>query len=319
MSDNPQNGDRFARFKDVGEFVFAAVLTLYGVFGYYIVRDQLSVMRQQTVVMQQQTMLARQQLADARKAAAEGDAVIQRQLRIAEQQALSQKTLADANKDIAIAAKNSAGAAKRSADSSKAIADTASAQLEATDRAWLKPDIAIASPLTWSATGAHIDIKVNWVNIGRSAANSVGASVRIISRAGSSMRIVSEAYNAKEIQDECRKAATLSTNDYPVGNITWPGESPSTFRVVVLDIPSAQIPAEPLIRHVEGWPGEYWAPQLIGCVAYRLIYSGQLHYTTFDYEIRRNNSPTPLIEIGKDVPLPDLELVENESEGNGAN
>lgn len=84
-----ENRNRFARVVEVGEFVFAGVLTLYGVLGYYLVRDQLRAMHQQTLVM-------REQLADARRSAAEADRTIARQLALAESQTESLKSLATA-------------------------------------------------------------------------------------------------------------------------------------------------------------------------------------------------------------------------------
>lgn len=88
MKSNDPN--RFGRVKDAGEFVFAAVLTIYGILGYYLVGDQLE-------VTQQQTKLMRDQLADARQASAEATKSLETQLRLAASQAESLQSLAAAN------------------------------------------------------------------------------------------------------------------------------------------------------------------------------------------------------------------------------
>lgn len=119
--------DRFARFKDAGEFAFAAVLTFYGVLGYYLVRDQLRVMEQQTTVMQQQ-------LADARRSAADADKLTERQFKIAEGQAESLKTLATTNKAMATANERQVVVAESQAVSLRRQADALQSQVESMGR-----------------------------------------------------------------------------------------------------------------------------------------------------------------------------------------
>ena len=80
--------ERFTQFKDVGEFVFAGVLTVCGVLGYYLVQKQLSLMRQQTAVMADQ-------LKDARRSAASASSTVERQLELGASQTNSLRDLAE--------------------------------------------------------------------------------------------------------------------------------------------------------------------------------------------------------------------------------
>jgi hypothetical protein len=161
LTADPHDRDRFARLKDAGEFVFAGVLTLYGVFGYYLVRDQLSVMRQQTAVMQQQTKLLQEQLADSRKAAAEGDKVTERQLKIAESQADSLAKLAHASK---VSADNS----DRIARGSEAAVNAAQESVRLDQRAWIGVTNITGKPVV----GEPLKIRVMYQNTGRTPATA---------------------------------------------------------------------------------------------------------------------------------------------------
>lgn len=190
-------------------------------------------------------------------------------------------------------------------------------QLEASDRAWLKPTITISVPLTWSPAGAHFEINVAWNNVGRTIARRVGSSSRIISppRLGP-VRV------EHETQEECRMAEIMPMSKYPVGGVVWPGEVGSGLRFQAT-IPRAEIFNGVLWSHTPGWPGEYWEPSFVGCAAYLVANSTNPHYTTFAYNIERvlpsHHPGITLIEIGKDVPARDLVLSQNDFEGNGAN
>lgn len=127
MSKDEHERDRFARLKDAGEFVFAAILTAYGVFGYNLLRDQLRVMQQQTKLMQDQ-------VADARRAAAEADKLTERQFKIAESQAESLKTLAATNKAMVTANERQVVVAESQATSLRRQADALHRQLESMSR-----------------------------------------------------------------------------------------------------------------------------------------------------------------------------------------
>jgi len=268
--------------------------------------------------MGRQYKIMNDQLTDARKAAAESRKDTDRLLTAAEKQAAAMtESIGPATTSAAHTAADGLAETKKSNGTAAAALGVVGKQLEVTDRAWLKPEIVVASPLTWSAAGAHIDIEVGWKNVGRSTAN----------RAMTSMRIVAPAMNkrvelAREVQEECRMAEIMPKSDYPLGSIVWPGEPAVIFKGT-FDIPSAQIAANPAWRHTKEWPGEYWQPYFVGCVAYRLINSGRLHYTTFAYEIVRllpsHHPGVTLIEIGKDVPAEDVVLRKDSFEGNGAN
>jgi hypothetical protein len=127
---------------------------------------------------------------------------------------------------------------------------------------------------------------------------------------------------AKEVQEECAMAEIISKNKYPLGRIAWPGEL-APLDTETFNIPSAQVFAVQGFSHTKEWPGEYWGPYFVGCVAYRLINSSQLHHTTFAYTIERrlpsHHPGVTLIEIGTDVPAEDVILREYTLEGNGAN
>jgi hypothetical protein len=117
MSSGP-DGDhagaqRYARIKDVGEFVFAAILTVYGVLGYYLLRDQLQ-------VMQDQTAITKQQLDDARRANAASEAETNR--------------LLDANDKLADAAARNAESAASAAEATRALALAAQISAENSSR-----------------------------------------------------------------------------------------------------------------------------------------------------------------------------------------
>ena len=99
-------GTRYERIKDVGEFIFAVILTVYGVLGYYLLRDQLRVMEDQTAITQQQLLDAHRQ---SRSADAEN------------------KRLLDANEKLAEAAVRNAESAAIAADATRTMAQAAEA------------------------------------------------------------------------------------------------------------------------------------------------------------------------------------------------
>jgi|GEM_PF-3846306 len=130
LSKDEHERDSFARLKDAGEFFFAAgelffaaVLTAYGVFGYYLLQKQLRVMQQQTKLMQDQ-------VADARRSAADADKLTERQFKIAESQAESLKTLAATNKAMVTANERQVVVAESQATSLGRQADALHSQLE---------------------------------------------------------------------------------------------------------------------------------------------------------------------------------------------
>jgi hypothetical protein len=87
--DDRRNPDSwFAKIKDKGEFVFSFVLMVYGVFGYYVVREQMEIMWLQTAIMQNQMLDAER---DERRSRED----LERSFRIAESQSNALKSLAD--------------------------------------------------------------------------------------------------------------------------------------------------------------------------------------------------------------------------------
>lgn len=102
-------GERYSRIKDIGEFVFAAVLTVYGVLGYYLLRDQLEVMKDQTAI-------TKQQLDDARRASVDATA--------------ETKRLLDANDKLADAAARNAESAASAAEATRVMARAAQISAE---------------------------------------------------------------------------------------------------------------------------------------------------------------------------------------------
>jgi hypothetical protein len=193
--------------------------------------------------------------------------------------------------------------------------ETTRKQLEATDRAWLKPSVLAVAPLTWSPAGAHFEFQIGWLNIGHSVARHAGVSARLISPR--------ERLDLNhETQEECRMAEIMPKQSVPLGPVLWPGEHGFVFGLPV-DVPRADIHANPVWRHTKEWPGEYWEPYLVGAVAYQLLNSTEMHYTTFAYKICRrppsHHPGTTLLEIGVDTTAEDLVLSAEPFEGNDAN
>ena len=130
-SENDLRSFRISNIKDIGEFVFAAVLAVYGVFGYYLLRDQWRVMQQQTRLMQHQTQVMERQLTDAERSAVESDKTTERQLRILENQATSLQAMATANKQQAVVAAGEAESLRSQAESLHTQVDSLQRQVAA--------------------------------------------------------------------------------------------------------------------------------------------------------------------------------------------
>jgi hypothetical protein len=319
-SPHPKN-NWFASLKEVGEFIFALILTIYGVLGYRLLRDQWRVMRQQTQLMQQQTLVMQKQLMDAERSSAESDKVTQRQLGIAESQAASMGTLAEANKLIADATNISAGASKR-------VADSSAHQLEVTDRPWVRVTISITKPITFyppdqtfTATWVvGMGAKVTLTNSGRSVASNTRVASRI-----SFIGPRSEIWPAdadKTATDVCKSDAIFM---HP-GTVLFPSDEVPEHSEMFESIPAEAIYPPRLGNWDRPVPMSQSDVQLlvIGCVTYTFSNSSVLHRTWYTYHIGKRIPPdsealhTWSLRIGKDISPQDVFLEKRLYGGNGA-
>jgi len=275
-------GSPLQRFKDWGEFVFALVLTIYGVLGYYAVREQLDLTWRQIAIAQDQIV--------------GGDRAERRTRQDIAQSAANEQALIDANRDLATAAASSAKSAQRSANQG-------ALQLERTDRPDLVVGASAAGPATATAVGMEFKIRIAVTNVGRSSASAAQVISEITY---DNRRLVST-----EIDGSCVSATKLLAADVSASTIR-PSETQS-FNFEEL------VHADDIRAHALNPGGAQlaFAPVIVGCVAYRIPYSTSVHRTPFKFTIYRNprmpSAPNAraIFALGASVPSEEIFLVQN--------
>lgn len=191
--------------------------------------------------------------------------------------------------------------AKRSTAAAQQSANAATAQLEATDRPWIK-----ATPKAWSAVkftpegNMSFSVTFDLTNVGHSVATHVTI------RPGGFIP-AKDMYFTEPIERQktlCNKSEadglslTLFPNDTKQLNVGINISREEMEKNVVAPPPGAQNPPVPSGKRIN--------PVLFGCVDYRFASLPKHHQTGFIYTIARTEPSSPnipfLIIIGQDLP-----------------
>jgi hypothetical protein len=227
----------------------------------------------------------------------------------------AENTLEQQRKDAAVAleaqtkrADRANTLADRSAKAAQQSANAATAQLETTDRPWIKAVPQAWSPITFRENGAlSFNVTFALTNVGRSVATDVtiypGAFVPTWGAAHFTQPL--------ERQTElCRKV-----QPYGVRIALFPNETKQLNVGVTIsreEIEANVVPPPPGMTNPPIPPGRRVDPIFFGCVDYRFASLPRHHQTGFIYDIVRIDPQTPnvpyLIIVGQDLPAADVTL-----------
>jgi hypothetical protein len=200
-------------------------------------------------------------------------------------------------------------ATKKSADAATKAANTAQAQLEMSERPWVSlDDFTVDSPLTFDNAGAHVTIRYEIKNTGRSPA------IRGFWQPDFFLQFGENPSPVRKRDDACKIAAFRSTKvtDSRITETWFPGEGlPQgiTESVGLDDIAKAlEIPKQmfPTSEHIKDF--DYIYPDFVICIAYRAAFTDTQYQTGYILELRRTNPKIPYIPPMKKGEIPAREL-----------
>jgi hypothetical protein len=194
----------------------------------------------------------------------------------------------------------------RSARAAQRSASTAVAQLETTDRPWIKAVPLVWSPVTFDNGGLSFSVTFALSNIGR----SVATDVTIFSGA-----FVPAWEGAAHFKQPLERQTALCNKVQPGGLMfaLFPGETKQLNVGVAIsreEMEKNAVPPPPGMP--DSSPGKRIDPMLFGCVDYRFASVPKHHQTGFIYDVVRTDPKTPnvpyLIIVGQDLPAANVNL-----------
>jgi hypothetical protein len=189
--------------------------------------------------------------------------------------------LASSTDDLRKYAEEQASDMKRSIAEAKRAADVAEKSLVASNRPWIKVDIAVGGPIFYNVNGVNFTIKYMLTNIGHAPASNVWITAIVIApELGAANR---KPFDPRASLRELI-AQLKSRPPMPFGFPLFPGET------ITQDI-TVNIGAEDLKRMTKDFPLIF--PNIIGAADYRIGFDDQAHQTGFAIEVRRSDAPRP--------------------------
>jgi len=172
----------------------------------------------------------------------------------------------------------------------KKQSETALKQFETTDRPWLSFHVAPSKSLTFTDNGLEMQFKVAAKNIGRSVAINATINAKpIIPQLGAGYDVFGEVKREQE-----RVCSNVDSKF--LSYIIFPGDDYTIYQGACLS--QEQVERGRLLET------PIFAIYLVGCVDYQFVGHERHHQTRFIYEVRSGIG----LNIGKDVPLPELAL-----------
>jgi hypothetical protein len=192
-------------------------------------------------------------------------------------------------------------------------ASAAAAQLEATDRPWIKVIPGASSPLTFKDGGLSFIVKFDVINVGRSVATSVGISALAFVPSDSFYSTLlerqSEVCNRQFPYDLTMSLFPNETRQTSVGMVISREEMEKNGIQIQLPLP---LPS-----------GKRIELALVGCAHYRYASLPRDHQTGFIYTISRSDPSIPSfhnpIIVGQDVPIDRIYVDRSDFGGDAAN
>ena len=186
-------------------------------------------------------------------------------------------------KQIRLIRRNSATQSRQMQNSiteAKRAADIAERALVASNRPWIKVDIAVGGPIRYDVNGVNFTFNYVLTNIGHAPATNVWVSPRVIAPDPDS----GKPFDPRgELRTEI--AQLKSRPPSPWGFALFPGDS------IVQPI-TVTIGTDVLKKITEKFEVIY--PQIIGAVDYRMGFDDAAHQTGFIFEVRRSEAPRPV-------------------------
>ena len=173
--------------------------------------------------------------------------------------------------------------ARESADAGRRAAEIAQQSLIASNRAWVKVDIAAGGPIVYDADGARFTFDFRIMNVGHSAATNVWINVRIIYPTLPSGGVEAKPMTAVEdFQALIEQGKNRPVNTF--GFVLFPGDF--LIQPMILTMTKEDL------KLASGDLGAIY-PMLIGAVEYRLGFDNNTHQTGFAVDIGRPDVPRP--------------------------
>lgn len=196
----------------------------------------------------------------------------------------------------------------RSAKAAQQSASTAVAQLETTDRPWIKAVPQAWSPVTFDNGGLSFSVSFALSNVGR----SVATDVTIYSGA-----FANGSEGAAHFRQPVERQTALCNKVQPAGLLfaLFPGETKQLNVGIAIsreEMEKNKVPPPPGMIDSPSPPGERINPMFFGCVDYRIVSLPKHHQTGFIYQIVRTDPKTPnvpyLIIVGQGLPATNVSL-----------
>jgi len=185
-------------------------------------------------------------------------------------------------------------------------------QLEATDRAWVKVQPVVDSPISFNKDGAlQLSLRFDLKNVGHSVATNVAIRAGMLALKYNPSQ--SEMKTMNPFQEPIDRQKTLCAKSDPYGfTLTLYPDDPIRSWGVGIGLSRAEMearfvsPPPPSPRPLPPSPGERVSPMLFGCIDYQLSTLPKHHQTGFIYDINRIDPKYPgtpfLIVVGQELP-----------------
>lgn len=181
-------------------------------------------------------------------------------------------------------------------------------QLEATERPWLKIDF-IPEPVTFQQGGMQFSMHAHITNIGHSVATGIIIPIKMFLASDANGMFKEPLIQQKELCDVIANRPVSSRQDETEIAVFPNGEDSSLLlgsgfsKKELEDAPNAN----------PNFKEKHILPIIVGCVDYQYGASTHHHQTRFIYGLQRFDPATPpnvfTIEVGKDVPSPNVGLI----------
>jgi len=185
---------------------------------------------------------------------------------------------------------------------------TAQRQLEVTERPWLKINFT-AEPVTFQDGSMQFSMHANITNVGHSVATGVVVPIKMFLASNANDIFTEPLKRQKEFCDAiANKLVSAQQNETQIA--IFPNSTDNSL-LLGSGFSKAEIEAAPTV--MPKLSGKHILPIVVGCVDYQYGVSRHHHQTRFIYEVQRFDPATPphifSIEVGKDVPMPNVALV----------
>jgi hypothetical protein len=207
-----------------------------------------------------------------------------------------------------------------SAQSAMSAAETSAKQFEASDRAWIKVDLAIGEALHFAKSGmASIGITFTITNVGHSPATNISSTLFAVPI--HPPPLMEAKVPIEKQKASCAGLSSGFTGDMSRGEVLFPGQSitgQSRTGVTPEALPESCCRGFPADYPV--W-NQYYAV-VVGCTDYQYASSARHHQTGFSFQVQMKSTPTsfgkPLM-IGVDMDIDRIELIPYSLGGRYAN